>query len=335
MGDDLKNTVRFSASREATLDECERKFYYAVYLAHGGWWSRDRRPEPRRAEAYQLCHLTTEVDLVGTLVHSFAEWALNQARRDGDFLRRWGGREGIRDYMVNTADIKITEMLAQARSDVYGNPKEWTQLLSIKLGKQTNETWLRARVRSRLEALMAPDALWNNGNKPRINLLMRALAHHEGIVHVDELIRWTTPISGFPVESFLKHDLVMRNDRDPSACVIIDWMIGCVKDDEEDPLDFYAAWAINNGWKRVDIALVTPSEGVTEVLWMTPDLAESANRAKFRMMSFIDKLRERLVDGDLEKNEPIEDRFVPTTDKIKCRRCQFQLLCERDGTKPK
>lgn len=335
MADDFKNDVCFSASRESLLAECARQYYYNVYGSWDGWWMRDRKPEPRRAEAYEAKHATTEVFLAGKIVHRRAEWAVIQAKRDKDFLRRFGGREGVRDHMQSMARQQIDEALAQARSKVRGSPKKWVQLVSVNNGESANEEWLRERVHTRIEALCAEDASWDNGGeRPRINLLMRAISAVDRVVHCEELIEWRVGTPFGDIKSFLAHDLVVRSPRDPSACTIVDWKTGKEYDENGDQLDFYAAWASNNGWQHVDTALVYLGDGSTVVRWATPDLNESVSRTSRRVFEFVDTLREKLVGKDLSTNVAVESKFEPTKNPGVCRSCRFAKMCERDGTKP-
>lgn len=335
MAEDFKNEVCFSASRESLLEECPRQFYYGVYLMWNGWWMRDRKPEPRRAAAYEAKHATTEVFLAGNIVHAMAEWAINQAKRDQDFFHRFGGREGIRDHMHSMGCKRIDEALAQARSPVRGSPKKWIQLVSVNNGEQPREEWLRERVRTKVDSLCAEDEAWDNGERPRANLLMRAIGAVDRVVHCEELIEWRVGTAFGDIKTYLAHDLVVRSPRDPSACTIIDWKTGKERDENGEQLDFYAAWASSNGWQHVDTAIAYLGDGSTVVRWTEPDLADSTSRTSARVFKFVDSLRERLVGKDLAANEAIESKFEPTTDARLCADCRFAKLCERDGTKPR
>lgn len=331
----FRNEVCFSASKESLLGSCEREYWYNTYCSWDGWWMRDRKPEPRRAAAYNSKHVTTEVFLAGTIVHSMAEWAITQARRDSDFFRRFGGREGIADHMHSLATKRINEALVQARSNVRGSPKKWVQLVSVNNGEPPSEDWLRTRVRTRIDALCAEDALWDNGeSRPRVNLLMRAISASSRVIHCEELVEWKIGTPFGEIKSYMAHDLVLRSSHNPVACSIIDWKTGKESSENGDQLDFYAAWAASTGWEEVNLALVYLGEGTSVVKWSSPDLAEAAARTTRRVFEFADKLRDKLVGKDLVANEAIEEKFASTTDVRRCRSCRFAKLCERDGTKP-
>lgn len=341
MSDDFKNDLSFSASREAMLDRCSRQFYYAVYLMWNGWWNRNKKPEPRRAAAYNAKHATTEAALAGSIVHIMAEWAINQAKRDTSFFSRFGGREGIRDHMHSMAGRRIDEALAQARSQIRGSPKKWTQLVSINNGGEADEAWLRDRVRTRIDALCAEDEAWDNeptpegAPRPHINLLVRAVNAADRVVHCEELIEWNIWTTFGQVKAFLKHDLVMRSPREPSTCTIVDWKTGKDHDENGEQLDFYSAWAASNGWQRAYTALVYLGDGKTSVRWSEADMDAAVQSVAIRTNRFVGSLRERLVDKDIAQNEPIESAFESTTNAYHCRSCSFAQLCERDGTKPR
>lgn len=334
---DFKNEVTFSNSRERLFDTCQRRYWYTVYLSWDGWWRKDRKPERRRAEAYGAKHVVTEAMLAGTIVHEMGQWALTEARDPG-FLRAFGGRDGIREQMHSMANEKIGIALAQARAvGVRGSPKSWTRLLSVESGGQADEEFLRHRVASRIEAFCADDLSWDNGLKPdgtprlSANLLMRAVTNPQSIVHCEELIEWNVPTKYGSIKTYLMHDLMLRSNRNPTECVLIDWKTGLPQEENIEQLEFYAAWASSTGWTGADLACVYLGDGITRVEWFRIDMKASVTG---RIESFVEKIKERVVDGDLNKNVSIEEAFRPTMDLKNCKACQFAQMCERDGTKP-
>ncbi len=169
-----------------------------------------------------------------------------------------------------------------------------------------------------------------------MNLLMRVLGYSKGrVVHVEELIEWKVPTGLGRIKAFLAHDLVVRAPNSNDSCTILDWKTGKESDEAGDQLDFYAAWGVANGWRHIDTALVYLGDGQVVTKWDTPDLDEATARVSRRVGDYGIRLREKLVNHDIIRNEPVEVAFVPTTDAWKCRDCPFADLCERDGTKPK
>lgn len=323
---DFKNDVCFSVSREKLLELCPRKFFYAVYLMWGGWFNGDGYRDPRRKRAYELKNVNTEAEWAGKIVHERAQWALEQAKQRPNFIQDWGGLGEIKRVAQTQAEKAIDEGLRQARSGLRGSPKRWLQLSSIINGGQAAEQWLRDRVQRRIDALFGPDESWTDN----VNVMARALSRPKKIVHVEELIEWRVG----SIKCFLKHDLVMRGV-EPTTAVIIDWKTGVDKAIDEDQLDFYAAWAVNNGWKAATAGIIhLTHERTAEVQWIEVDPSNSNKRTAARVSDFIDALRWRLVNGDVIKNEAIEEKFESTTDPSVCQSCQFATMCEREGTKP-
>lgn len=327
---DFRNDVCFSPSREKLLAVCPRRFFYAVYLMWGGWYNGDRYDDPRCKRAYELKNVNTEAEWAGKIVHDRAQWALDQARKRTDFVNEWGGLDKVRKTAQQQATRVIDEGLRQARTGLRGSPKRWVQLSSIVNGGAAEEEWIKDRVKRRIDGLFGPDELWTDGEGKHVNVMARALAKPKKIVHVEELIEWRVGA----VKCFLKHDLVMRGV-DPTNAVIIDWKTGIDKSVDEEQLDFYASWAISNGWKSATTGIAHLEHGRTvSMRWVEADPTNSNRRTAARVADFIDALKARLVDGNTERNEPIEARFESTSDPANCYVCPFAVMCEREGTKP-
>lgn len=323
MSKPLVNEVIYSESRANTLRACPRRFWYQVYASWGGWWYGNKPPVSRRAEeAYNAKFADNQYSLVGKIIHEQAKWAIEEARKG----RKWD-REVLRNVLLKNAKDAIDNGLKQAMGTGRGSPKRRVQLVEVSMEMELDEAWIRQKTASGIRALTSADDRWSGSP---LNLFVRALTVPDRVVLVDDVV--THKIGG--VTSFVAMDLVMRSAHDPNDCVILDWKTGKTKDSHSEQVHQYAAWAYNRGWKNVSLYLVYLGDGSATVHQVNAEADTSVKAAEQKVAEFIDSLRPRLVNGDLEMNKAIEARFEPTSDARECRLCPFQRMCARDGTKP-
>lgn len=75
---DLQNELSWSFSRQRTLYECQRRYYYRYYLSFGGWVDTS---DKRRQKAYLLKHVVTLESYKGIVAHGEIARALTRLRR--------------------------------------------------------------------------------------------------------------------------------------------------------------------------------------------------------------------------------------------------------------
>lgn len=326
---EFKNVASYSSSKKKMLvgeDSCRRQYFYYCYGYWKGWWNKSRPPEggPRAEQVYNAKHVENRFSWAGKVVHTQAAWGLKTAMEG----RQWS-REELRNTLLERARNMIDKGLDQARNQHAGNPKYRLQLVEILKNEEFDEDWLREYVRDRIIALTSVDDAWS-GLPQNVNLYMRAMNNRQGIVVVEDLVSFE--IEDMPV--WLSIDLMMRHKRNPlTHGVILDWKTGRFREANEDQLHTYKAWAKSLNWQDVNMFLVHLGEGKTEVIEVSSN-EDSVEITRKNVIEYKNILREMLVDGDIERNEPIEEKFTPTTNPQKCRDCAFQFICERDGTKP-
>jgi hypothetical protein len=319
----FKNEVSYSASSAEMLNVCPRQYYYSRYASWNGWWNGKRPPESKRSEeVYIAKHATSAPAWAGDLVHRQAQRVLNEAR-DG---AKWEHAELLRNSMLTSAAAEIDLGLRQAKTETQGNPKKRLQLVEMLYGLPFDEEAFRNRVRTRINLLAGPDESWE-GDIAGKNLLFHALSRSNRIVFVEELLNFKM----LDVKIYVKCDLIMRGV-DARNCVIIDWKTGQPKETDTAQLRLYEQWATARAWNSVELLLVYIGEqSVTVKRVKTNGNSMPINGA---IAAFKENLSKRLVDGDLNRNEPVEKLFEPTSNASACKYCPFQGICARDGTKP-
>jgi CRISPR/Cas system-associated exonuclease Cas4 (RecB family) len=321
---EIKNEVSFSASREKMLSRCDRQYWYHVYRSWKGWWADGNPPESKEAEsAYSAKFIDSASSLSGRVVHECAAWGLRRAIEG----KAWT-REELRAALTSRASKALDKALKAAKARANGNPKKTTRLLEIEMGLDWDEDELRDRTRSRLDALTSDDGAWV-GDVEGANLYTRAAGRPERIIIVDELLSYK--VDGRTV--YIAADLIMKA-KEPRGAVVVDWKTGRPRDADEAQIVHYGAWAAAREFASVSMILAYLEEASVRSVAVGYPIEEARRMSTDRVRSFFERLSERLVDGDLDRNEPIEERFVPTADLSECARCPFQRICERDGAKP-
>ena len=306
------------------LGNCPREYWYTRYRSWNGWWYKSESPPPRSEAAYVAKFAENVPSWIGSLIHQQAAWALKNAS--------WTSKldvSALRRKLVDGAVTKIDNGLRQARTQRSGNPKRRIQLVEVENDIEFNEQELRAQVVRLLESLTRSS--WDDGP----NLFLRALSVPDRIVSVEEM-------ESFEVDGTSVHlaiDLLMRAKVDGDKnVVIVDWKTGRRRTGTAGhQATTYAAWAQHVGWQSVSpifVYLDKNGGGASVEIGqdVTPKFALEQIRENVSM--FLEDLSPRLIDGDLNRNEAIEEMFEPTTNTRLCDFCRFQKLCSRDGTKP-
>jgi len=324
----FKNKVLFSNSRYNQLlgdTACPRQAYYAWYRMWNGWWYNNRQPDPKSEKAYVAKFFQTEAQWTGTIVHNQAEWALKEAKKKN---LRYAPHEELKDFMINRALREVQSGLKEARHKGAYKVKGTVRLLQIELGRDVDEDWIRDRVTSRMTALLSNE--WSGPFKKPVNLFLRAIKNPDRIVSVEELATFTHG----GIECVIKMDLQTRTSNDPNSCFITDWKTGLRKDSDKDQVIGYSVWARKKGWKIAGTLLAYLGNETADVELVEVEDHKADFEFSEKVFRFVDAVKDRIVDRDVEKNVPIEDRWEPTTDIKVCLSCPFQIICEQDGTKP-
>lgn len=323
---ELENNVLYSEHRFRVLTECARRYWYEAYASWGGWWSNNKPPPERAEKAYWAKNATTAAMYSGDVVHRQAAYGLQLALEG-----RTPSREELRVQLLTRAATKIDRDLDEARNQLGQNPKRSVRFVELQTGKQLDEEYIRRKVTGALMALTGDGDGWF-GAYAGTNLYMRAMSAPTRLSTIDEMAQFRHP--NFPdIPVFLAADLTVKG-KEPGSITVLDWKVGKQTDDYHRQMVTYGAWMASKGFTDITLLLVFLGFDRTDVVQVPVHADAAINQLGITIEDFLNELRDRLVDGDLVKNQPIEARFESTTDVHQCRSCPFAQICERDGTRP-
>lgn len=302
---EIANEFSWSRSRDATFQECRRKYYYHYYGAWGGW-ELDAPAEVRRL--YVLKQLASRQAWAGRLVHDAIEMALH-AFRDG--------RELPVEPFV--ADV-VARMRNEWRSSRDGRYRERPKTVALfeheYLIDLKPEAWqaLRGNVTA---------CLRNFFRLPLLAEIRRTPPEHWSIEHWSKVFDFEgTPVWVAPDFGFWTGQ---------GRLALVDWKTGGANPDASAfQLGCYALYAhevLGVPPAQVDLLEVNLREPqVTAVHW--DDARLEAVREQLRLS--IRAMRAYLVDPDA--NEARQADFERTEDLRICRWCNFRAVCRPELT---
>lgn len=300
---DRANEFSWSRSRDATFQECKRKYYYHYYGSWGGW-DPDAAVEVRRL--YLLKQLASRQMWAGRVVHDAIEMAL-RVFRDG------------RDVPVEPfiADV-VERMRAEWRESRTGRSREMPRTLALLEHEYAievkPEAWLALRA-----GVVA--CLRNFFRLPLLAHARRTPPEHWSIEHWSRVLDFEgTPVWIAPDFGFWSED---------GRLTLVDWKTGGA-----DPaatafqLGCYALYAremLGVEPARVDLLEVNlRGPVVTPLTWDDGRLEDV--RAQLRLS--IRGMRAYLVDPAANVAR-LED-FERTEERRLCRSCNFRAVCRPD-----
>jgi len=307
----LKNELVWSSSREGTFRTCRRRYYYSYYGGWGGW---ERGADARTRELYALKQLSSRPLWAGRIVHDEISSLLRRLRD--------GGPEPDHEQVEEQTVQKMRGQFRISRDtdrDIWrSDPKRTFRLMEheyrMDLGR---ERWVETRekvvrclrnfFRSKAYAALRerPAADWLHVEDP---------ADGPDRLRIWEMDVWALP------------DCVYRDGG--GAVHVIDWKTGKKEGANWDQLALYAMYA-QERWgvpaasvraREVNLFLDTDTEHHLEEGLL--------DRLRERIRSSLEEMRACLVDGDAERNEPLEEEAFPLVeDTWPCRWCAFQGIC--------
>ncbi|HXH83903.1 MAG TPA: PD-(D/E)XK nuclease family protein [Candidatus Tectomicrobia bacterium] len=302
----LTNDFSWSRSRDATFQECRRKYFYQYYGSWGGW-EPDAAPEVRRL--YVLKQLASRQMWAGRVVHDAVEMALHIFRE---------GREVPVEPFV--ADV-IERMRGEWRASRAGRYRDTPKTLGLFEHEYALD--LKREVWQALSRNVAT-CLRNFFRLPLVAAIRATPPEHWSIEHWSKLFEfegtpmWTAPDFGFWTAD--------------GRLALVDWKTGAGDPDGAAfQLGCYALYArevLGVEPARVDLFEVNLREPhVTVHVWDEARL--QAVREQLRLS--IRSMRAYLVDpvanvARLEDFEKSEDLRI-------CRWCNFRAVC-RPGLTP-
>lgn len=321
----MRNEPSYSDSKFNTLfgeKACARRAYYAWYAMWDGWWYGSRPPRSEAAEAaYKAKFYTTAPAYAGNVVHDTAEFVLRNAKSAVK-------ADVSLSAMLNRAQSRITRDIMDSKFTGQYNPKTSVKFLAHRMGQEVNEEWIRERVESSIRALYSDN--WETPFGAH-NLFLRAAANPSRIVSVEDLISFEAG----GIKCFIKIDLMTRNPQDPESANLVDWKTGKEREAVKGQMVTYRAWSKKKGWANLRMFAAYVGNEPVRVNEVEIEDHEADMMFAERIHKYVEAIKRRIVDGDLQQNVPIEALWEPTTNASSCSDCPFSIICQRDGTKPR
>jgi hypothetical protein len=299
----------WSHSRDRTLMECARAYYWRYYGSHNGW--QPDAPENTRL-AYALKQLTTFPMIVGTAVHACArDYALA--------VRQGCARPSFDAMLARVSDAVNRAMLGSHRRGAFlRDPKRVVMLQDAWYsGRNEGAALASALTKARLCLRNLERAeLWEELEQCRPEWVI-APEGPEAFVH-----------EGWPV--YAGPDLVYRPDG--TRVVILDWKTGDASDAELQ-IPLYALYCrtvlgipFREGeWFGRVINLATGADTGQEITKV--DLMQAAERVRQSVSTMHTLL------ADVDTNQPREIEAFPVAEPERRRSCQYCplfSLCESE-----
>jgi len=297
---DLVNEFSWSRSRNATFEDCRRKYFYHYYGAWGGW-------EPDAAAAvrrlYILKQLASRQMWAGRVVHDAIEMALHVYRE---------GRDVPVEPFI--ADV-VERMRGEWRSSRAGRYRESPKTLALFEHEYALD--LKAEVWQALSRNVVT-CLRNFFRLPLLEAVRKTAPEHWSIEHWSKVFDFEgTPVWIAPDFGYWNADGLLT---------LVDWKTGASDPDATAfQLGCYALYArevLGVEPSQVDLLEANLREPtVTPLLW--DDARLEAIREQLRLS--IRSMRAYLVDPGANAAR-IED-FERTEELRICRWCNFRAVC--------
>lgn len=295
----------WSLTRERSLRECARRYYWGVY---GGWegWEEDAPDETRRA--YRLKKLTNLDFALGAAIHRRAEELTRIAR---------GGREfpSVRTLRRKTRE-EMAAVYRTSRSQFLRDPRSSPMLQSHYYGREPEEKVLE-RIREKLDRCLP--------HLRDLDLWERIRGREVRVMDLDAYDQRVEPsleVAGIPV--YANPDLVLW-DPDDRRFTVVDWKTGEPRRDDRRQISVYGLSVIRNyDVQECRGRIVYLLDGSSRVEELTRDrlreIADDIRETAERMRDFV---------ADPDVNRPRDRSAFPLTDdRWSCMRCNFFELCE-------
>jgi len=296
---DLVNEFSWSRSRDASFQECRRRYFYHYYGAWGGW---EATADPLTRRLYVLKQLATRQMWAGRVVHDAIEMALHVFRQGHDVP--------VEPFV---ADV-IERMRADWRSSRAGRYRDSPKTVAL------FEHEYAVDLKPEVWQAMSRNVATCLRNFFRLDLVARIRTtspEHWSIEHWSKIFDFEgTPIWIAPDFGFW----------DDGRLALVDWKTGASDPDATAfQLGCYALYAhavLGVEPARVDLYEANLREpAVTPLRW--DDARLEAIREQLRLS--IRSMKAYLADP--EANAAVIDDFERTEDLRICRWCNFRAVC--------
>ncbi len=321
----LENKFAWSTSRAACMTVCRRRYYWQYYGSFGGW----EVPTPKDSAAQKKRRLAYSLKNTHTLHSMFGEYLHDTIKETIPLMPNEVPLDSLGEHLYESVKAKLHKGCL-AGKDIRTwriSPKENPALLEIYyLGSFKDEVAVLSvdNTREKLEALKNAAVL--------TTFQEIATGRVKKILELDEDIfrgeYGKANIQDYPFPIYAKPDLVYL--RDDGKTVITDWKTSFTQDDtrHRNQLKVYAYY-VNQRYGTPYDNLVCRIENTSKNITTEFDVTENdiANIIKGASRS-IEKMRTLVVDGDLDRNEPLNiNQFKQ--DETKCLNCKYAELCEK------
>ena len=305
----------WSHSRDATLQWCERKYYFQYYGKWNGW---SYNADERTKTTYLLTQRTSLQAWAGSMVHEAISYFLHT--------------RPSADTWIDETRQKMRHQFVSSRNKVFLNPKKAKTFgleehyYDVHLPDEVvRGTW--EKVHNCLRAFLNgpfPDAIASAQAAQRYVYIEPPTSNFfEMQIHDHDF-------GDFAL--YAQPDLVYENEQ--GILHLLDWKTGATpthrtNQDIPPQLAFYLLWLRNKGgasreWplEKIKLAEVYLPETIT--YGGTPS-ATTWPQAHQRARSSIAEMQSKLV--DIDKNIAEESSFELTTERGKCASCVFRAVC--------
>jgi hypothetical protein len=304
---DLANEFSWSRSRDATFQDCRRKYFYHYYGAWGGW-EADSPADIRRL--YVLKQLASRQMWAGRIVHDAIEMALH--------IYREGRDVPAEPFIADVVERMRGEWRSSRDGRYHATPK------TLALFEHEYAVGLKPEVWQALSRHVQ-SCLRNFFRLPLLASVRRTAPEHWSIEHWSKVFNfegtpvWIAPDFGFwTVEGRL---------------ALVDWKTGAADIEATSfQLGCYALYAremLGVEPARVDLLQVNLREPeVTPLTWDDGRLEEIRQQLRLSIRS----MRAYLADADA--NVARLDNFEKTEELRICRWCNFKAVCRPELLQP-
>jgi len=325
----FSNRFGWSLSREATFDQCRRRYYFHYYLSWGGW--RADAPAVAR-EAFKLKRLVSFPLWRGQLVHYVASMVLRSMKTKGKIPDR--------DKVIAYTLERFKTQFEFSRDKKYlSTPKktfdslniDWLALIDHEYGRPVTEEALE---RTRGECVQAIEGLYGSSILDALAGTDRAQWDIEDLA--SGAFSQQFEYGGATV--FVKTDFMFRAG--DGTLRIVDWKTnrGAVRETdaaEDEPRDaavqlgiygYYAARILGEPIASIRLLEVNLLDAGRSIEHAADE--ESIARAEETIASGIEKLSGVLAGRDTGRNEALPHEHFPVIENGLCRFCNFSRICK-------
>ncbi len=317
----LKNVPSYSISSANLMEECPRRYWYAKYGSWGGW---EKRATDHQRAVYLAKNTTGLFMYAGTIVHGIAERICRRAL-GGALQDIRANRERFLRHAESVVDQQIGKAVSESLSGEWEQkPKDNVHFQEHMFGEELDTKFMRERCMTSVNALLGKDDDWPEGRNYFFDVVgSRQIQETEKLVHTDNL----------PLRVYSATDLTTYDPQNKVTWVW-DWKTGKPNEKHETQAMLYTTVEHLRGAQKPASRIVYLTKKIS-IDTRIPDVQKDLQTVRDMVSAFATNLAGRLVEGDLKQNKAIEEAFPATTDTSVCDGCEFRLICDKDGTRPK